>query len=112
MTAAIGIALPQVRALGAMLLGDGRDLRLDELELVAVDERVPRVVRLAEEEVRIELDRVHPQPELGDHVYEHRGLLLPGAREADARPEELVRPGDQLLGRHGLEVEVRKPGRA
>ena len=62
--------------------------------------------------MRVELDRVHAQAELRDHVHEHGGLLLPGAREADARPEELVRPGDDLLGRHGLEVEVRKPGRA
>ena len=110
--AAVGVALPEVRPLGAVLLGDRGDRGLDQLQLVAVDERVARVVRLAEEEVRVELDRVHAQPELGDHVHEHGRLLLPRAREADARPEELVRPGDQLLGRHGLEVEVRKLGRA
>ena len=75
--AAVGIALPQVRALGAVLLGDRRDLGLDELQLVAVDERVARLVRLAEEEVRVELDGVHAQPELRDHVDEHRRLLLP-----------------------------------
>ena len=106
--AAVGIALPEVRPLGAMLLGDRRDRRLDELQLVAIDQRVARVVGLAEEEVRVELDRVHAQAELGDHVHEHGRLLLPRAREADARPEELVRPGDQLLGRHGLEVEIRE----
>ena len=110
MAAAVGVALPEVRALGAVLLGDGGDLRLDELQLVPVDELVARLVRLAEEEVRVELDRVHAQPELRDHVHEHGRLLLPGAGEAQARPEELVRPGDQLLGLHGLEVEVRKRG--
>jgi len=46
----------------------------------------------AEEEVRIEFDRVHAQAELGDHVHEHGRLLLPRARQADARPEEPMRP--------------------
>ncbi len=75
--AAVGIALPEVRALGAMLLGDRRDRGLDELQLVLLHERITRVVGLAEEEVRVELDRVHAQPQLGDHVHEHGRLLLP-----------------------------------
>src|SRR3954447_17018555 len=54
--AAVGVALPQVRALGAMLLGDRRDLRLQQLQAVALDEPPARLVRLAEEEVRVELD--------------------------------------------------------
>jgi hypothetical protein len=95
-----------------MLLGDRRNLRLDQLQGVLLDEAIARFVRLAEEEVRVELDGVHAEPEIGDHVHEHGRLLLPRAGQADTRPEEAMGPGDELLRLHRLEVDVRKPGRA
>ena len=53
-----GFALPEVRPLALVLLGDRDHLRLDQLEAVALDERVTRLVALAEEELRVELDDV------------------------------------------------------
>src|SRR6188508_1970242 len=91
-TAAIGVALPEIRPLLAMLLRNGQHRRGTELEPVALDEAVARLVRLAEEELRVELDHGQVEPELGDHVHEHRRLLLPRAREAElvAEPELAV----------------------
>src|SRR5581483_7411702 len=54
LAAAIRVALPQVRALGAMLLRDRGDLRPDEPQLVALDEPVAGLVRLAKEQVCVE----------------------------------------------------------
>jgi len=85
-----------------MLLGDGRDRGLDELELVAVHQTVARVVRLAEEQVRVELDRVHAQAELGDHVDEHGRLLLPRAGQAQPVAVPLVGSKNQLFRREIL----------
>src|ERR1051326_9194984 len=45
--AAVGIALPEVRPLALVLLGDGDHLRRDQLEPVALDERIARLVGLA-----------------------------------------------------------------
>src|SRR5436309_2603874 len=49
LAAAVGIALPEVRPLGPVLLRDRRDLRPDQREPVALDEAIARLVRLAEE---------------------------------------------------------------
>src|SRR5579864_2054619 len=62
--AAVGVRLPQIRALLLVLLGDRDDLRPDELEPVALDEPLARLVRLAEEERGVELDDGDVDPEL------------------------------------------------
>ena len=49
---------PRGSALRAVLLGDRDDLRADQLEPVPLDEPVARLVALAEEELRVELDHV------------------------------------------------------
>src|SRR5436305_1920272 len=69
--AAVGVPLPQVRPLRTMLLRDRRDLRPDQRQPVALDEEVAGLVGLAEEEMRVELDHVDVETELGDHVHEH-----------------------------------------
>jgi len=55
--AAVGVGLPQVRPLLLVLLGD-RDhcRRRQQVEPVALDQAVARLVALAEEEMRVELD--------------------------------------------------------
>src|SRR5262249_14386073 len=63
-----------------------------------------RLVALAEEEVRVELDHVDLDPELGDHVDEHRRLLLPGAGQAEPVAEAVVGPADHVLRGQGLDV--------
>src|SRR5437763_4159848 len=83
-----------------------------ELQAVALDQPVSGLVRLRKEDLRVELDDVDVEPELGDHVDEGGALPLPGAREAHARPELRVRPSEDVLRGHGLEVEVRECGRA
>src|SRR6266508_3847269 len=93
--AAVGVPLPKVRALLLVLLGDGDDLGPDQLEPVALDDPLPRLVGLLEEEVRVELDDVHLEPELHDHVDQHGRLLLPGAGEAEAVAE--VDPVDDFV---------------
>src|SRR2546421_5232641 len=103
--------LPNVAALvGARLPETVR--RVDwperrELEAVALDQPVARLVRLGEEHHRVDLDDVHVEPEFGDHVDEDGALPLPRAREAEPVAELLRRPPQHLLGRHGLEVQVR-----
>ena len=98
LAAAVGVALPEVRALAAVLLGDGDHLGPDQVQPVALDEPVARLVALAEEELRVELDDVDRQAELGDHVHEHRRLLLPRAGQAEPVAELLVAPDEQVLG--------------
>src|SRR5712692_808700 len=102
--AAVRIALPQVRAFVRVLLRDGDDVRPDQLQAVALDEAVARLVRLPEEQLRVELDHGDVEPELRDHVHEHRRLLLPRAREAELVAELLVRPDQHVLGAHALDV--------
>ncbi len=110
--AAVGIPLPQVWPLLHVLLGHGDDGRRgQQLQAVALDEPVARLIGLAEEELRVELDDRDLEVEVGDHVHEHRRLLLPRAGQAEAGAELPVRPAQQILGGHGLEVEVRKLGR-
>ena len=108
--AAVGIGLPEVRALPLVLLGDRDDLRPDQGEAVALDEPLARLVRLLEEEVRVELDHVDVEPELGDHVHEHRRLLLPGAAEAEPLAELLVGPerGRSSAGSASISASVRE----
>src|SRR5438132_2742740 len=55
-TAAVGVALPEVRALRDRLLRDGDDLRALEGEPVPLDEAVACLVGLLEEQLRVELD--------------------------------------------------------
>ena len=74
---------PRGSALLAVLLGDGDASGSDQVEPVALDEPVARLVGLAEEELRVELDHGDVEAELGDHVHEHRRLLLPRARQAE-----------------------------
>src|SRR5437868_5083753 len=102
--AAVGVRLPQVRPLLLVLLGDGDDLRPDEVEPVLLDQPLARVVRLAEEEPRVELDDGDVDAELGHHVHEHRRLLLPRAGEAKLVAEALVGPEEALLRAHRLDV--------
>src|SRR2546423_1910469 len=52
-TATVGIGLPEVRDLALVLLGDRDHPRLLELEAVALDEPVARLVGLAEEELGV-----------------------------------------------------------
>ena len=111
-TAPVGVALPEVRPLLAMLLGDREHRRREQVEPVALDEPVASLVRLAEEELRVELDDRQVEPELGDHVHERRRLLLPRAGEAQLVAVLLVDPDEELLGAHRLEIEIRKCGRA
>src|SRR5712691_6361722 len=102
--AAVRIALPQVRAFLRVLLRDRDHVRPDQLQAVALDQAVTRFVRLAEEQLRVELDYGDVEPELGDHVHEHRRLTLPRAREAHVVAELLVRPDQHTLGAHALDV--------
>ena len=99
-----GLRLPEVRALVLVLLGDGDDLGDDQLEPVALDEPLAGLVGLLEEEVRVELDDVHVETELGDHVNEHRGLLLPGADEAEPLAELLGGPAEDVLRGQRLDL--------
>ena len=68
-----------------------RDRGLDELQLVALDERA-RASRSDSRKKRCVSSStdVHVEAELRDHVDEHRRLLLPGARQAE-RVAELAR---------------------
>src|SRR5207244_1359045 len=75
--AAVRIAFPEVRPFLPVLLGDREHLGPDQLEPVALDQPLTRLVRLAEEELRVELDHRYVEAELGDHVHEHGRLLLP-----------------------------------
>src|SRR6478735_8177542 len=102
LAAAVRVALPQIGAFAAVLLGDGDHLRPDEVQAVAFDQPLARLVALAEEELRVELDHVDRQPELRDHVYEDRRLLLPRAGQAEPVAELLVAPDEQVLGGGGL----------
>jgi hypothetical protein len=78
--------------------GDRDHLGPDEVHRVALQQPVARLVALAEEEVRVQLDDVDRQAELGDHVDQHRRLLLPRAGQAEAVAELLVTPDEQVLG--------------
>src|SRR5207249_3367826 len=103
--AAIWIAFPQVRALLDRLVSNGDDLRALEPQAVALDQAVPRLVGLPEEELRIELDDRDVEPELAeDHMHEDGGLALPRAGQAHSVTELLVRPEQNVLGRHRLDV--------
>src|SRR6266542_3066071 len=102
--AAVRIALPEVRSLLLVLLGDREHMWRDQVEPVALDERVARLVRLAEEELRVELDHRNVERELADHVHEHRRLLLPRARETELVAELAVRPAENVLRRHRFDV--------
>src|SRR6266566_5143496 len=108
--AAIRVGFPEIRALAPVLLGNRDHLRTLEREPVTLDEPVARLVALTEEELRVQLDHGDVEPELADHVHEHRRLLLPGARQAELVAELLEAPAEELLGRHRLEVELRKGG--
>src|SRR6476469_4357991 len=77
LAAAVRVARPEIGAFAAVLLGDGDHLRPNEVQAIALDQPLARLVALAEEELRVELDDVDRQPELRDHVDEHRRLLLP-----------------------------------
>src|SRR5438105_4125251 len=103
--AAVGVGLPE-----AVDRIDGSERA--KLQAVALDEPVAGLVRLREEHLRVELDDVDVEPELGDHVHEHGALALPGAGEAHPAAELGVRPAEDVLGGHGLEVEVRECRRA
>src|SRR5882724_6523334 len=105
--AAVRVAFPEIRALALVLLGDRDHLRALEREPVALDKPVARLVALAEEELRVQLDHGDVEPELRDHVHQHRRLLLPRACQAELVAELLVPPAKELLGRHRLEVELR-----
>src|SRR5690348_5090205 len=70
--AAVGLRLPE--AVGRI---DGAERR--QPEVVALDEPAARLVRLREEDERVELDDRDLEPELADHVDQHRRLALPGA---------------------------------
>ena len=72
--------------------------RREQVQPVALDEPVAGLVGLAEEELRVELDHRQVEAELGDHVHEHRRLLLPRAREAQLVAVLLVDPDEELLG--------------
>src|SRR5580765_8522972 len=96
-TAAIGVALPEVRPFLDRLLRNGDHLGALEPEPVALDEPVACLVGLLEEELRIELDDRDVEAELAeDHVHEHGGLPLPGTRQAHAIAELLVGPEQRL----------------
>ena len=101
-----GFGLPEVRSLALVLLGHRDHLGPDQGEAVALDEPLTGLVRLLEEEVRVELDHVDVEPELGGHVHEHRRLLLPGAAEAEAVAELLVGPEEDVLRREGLDLRL------
>ena len=87
-----------------MLLGDREHLRNDEPEPVALHEPLAGLVRLLEEEVRVELDDVDLEPKLGDEVHEDRGLLLPRARQAQPLAELFVYPAKDLRRRQLLDL--------
>src|SRR5262245_28300714 len=112
LTAAVWVALPEVRALLAVLLGDRDDRVRDQVQAVAPDEPVARLVRLPEEELRVKLDHGQIEAELGDHVHEDRRLLLPRAGQAELVAVLAVDPAQQVLGGHGLVIDVRKSGLA
>jgi hypothetical protein len=102
--AAVGARLPEVGPLALVLLGDREHVGDDEPEPVALHEPLAGLVRLLEEQVRVELDDVDLEPELGDEVDEHRGLLLPRAREAEPLAELLVGPGEEVARRQRLDL--------
>ena len=110
LAATVRVALPEVGAFLPVLLGDGDDRVRDQVQPVALDEPVARLVGLAEEELRVELDHGQVEAELGDHVHEHRRLLLPRAREAEPVAVLAVDPLEELLRGLRLEVDVRKCG--
>src|SRR5216684_4890197 len=64
--APVRVALPQIRALFDRLLRDGNHFGALEREPVALDEAVARLVRLLEEELRVELDDRDVQAELAE----------------------------------------------
>src|SRR5262245_60988900 len=98
LAAAVGVPLPEVGALAAMLLGDRDHLGADEVQPVALDQSLARLVALAEEELRVELDDVDREVELRNHVHEDGRLLLPRAGQAEPVAELLVAPDEQVLG--------------
>ena len=104
--AVVGLRLPEVRSLVLVLLRDRQHFGADQRQPVALDEALARLVGLLEEEVRVELDDVHLEPELGGHVDEHGRLLLPRAPEAEPLAELLGRPDEDLLGRQRLDLRV------
>src|SRR5918999_1607716 len=104
--AAVGIALPEIGALPAMLLGHGDDLRPNQRQAVALDQALARLVALEEEQVRVQLDAVDVEPELGDHVHKHGRLLLPRAGEDELAAVLGVRPAEHVLGGHGLKIPI------
>src|SRR6185437_7209863 len=55
-TATVRVGLPEVGTFGLVLLGDRDHVRLPQLQAVALDEPVARLVRLTKEELRVELD--------------------------------------------------------
>src|SRR5439155_1548241 len=61
--AAVRIALPQIRSLLRVLLGDRDHVRPDQLEAVPLDEPLTRVVRLPKEQLGVELDDRNVEPE-------------------------------------------------
>src|SRR5437660_2959834 len=75
-----------------------------QLEAVPLHEPVARLVGFGEQHERVELDNGDVELELADHVDEHRALTLPRARQAHLVAELLVRPDENVLGTHGLDV--------
>src|SRR3982751_902879 len=99
-----GLPFPEVRALAAVLPGHGAHVRRDQLEAVALDQRVSCLVRLTEEELRVELDDRDVEAELRDHVDEHRRLLLPRTGQAELVAKLAVCPAEDVLRLHRLDV--------
>src|SRR3989440_6122412 len=105
--AAVRVRFPEIWTLALVLLGDRDHLGAPEREAVPLDEPVARLIALAKEELRVQLDHGDLEPELRDHVHEHGRLLLPRARQAELVAELLVAPAKEVLGGHRLEVELR-----
>src|SRR4051794_9587057 len=108
LTAGVGVALQEIGAFPPVLLCHRDDRVRDQVQAVPLHEPVARLVRLAEEELGVELDDGKVEAELGDHVHEHGRLLLPGARKAELVSVLAVDPREQLFCRHGFVVGLRK----
>src|SRR5438067_2245273 len=108
--AAVGVRLPEVRALAFVLFRDRDYLRALERQPVPLDEPVARLVALAEEELRVELDHRDVEAEFADHVHQHRRLLLPRARQAELVAELAITPDKELLSAHLLWFALRQLG--
>src|SRR5262245_15743852 len=97
LAAAVRVRLPQ--AIGRVVRPNG-----PQLQAVALDQAVTRLVGLRKEDERVELDDRNVELQLADHVDQHGRLALPGTGEAHAVAELLVGPAEHLLGAHGLDV--------